>query len=263
MDLKLKNRVAIVAGASQGLGKATAQALAREGVRTALCARNTDALRSAADEINRWGAGEAWPVKCDVTQEHEILDLVHTVAAAWGGVDILVNNAGGPPTGLFEDLSPAAWRQAIELNLLSTVHLSRTVVPHMKRGNWGRIVNITSIAAKQPIPGLMLSNATRAGVLGFAKTLSRELAPENITVNSVCPGYTRTGRLIELAEATARRESVDVDLVYRRWEEAIPMKRLGKPEELAALIAFLCSEQAGYITGCAIQVDGGFIQSIF
>lgn len=263
MDLGIKNRVAIVAGASQGLGKATARAFAQEGVRTVLCARNADALQAAAEEINRSGTGQAWPIKCDVTQEQEIVELVRAVAEKWGRIDILVNNAGGPPAGLFENFSLASWRDALELNLLSTVHLCRMVAPHMRARKWGRIVNITSIAAKQPVPGLMLSSAARAGVLGFAKALSNELAPENITVNSVCPGYTRTNRLIELAEATAKRESIGVDDVYRRWQEAIPMRRLGEPEELAAMITFLCSEQAGYITGNTIQVDGGFLKSIF
>lgn len=263
MDLGIRNRVALVAGGSQGLGKATGLALVDEGVRVALCARRAGVLDAAAAEIGRSGEGEVLAIPCDVTRETEVTDLVRQVSEEWGPIEILVNNAGGPPTGLFQELSMTHWRDALELNLLSTVNLCRAVVPNMRQQKWGRIVNITSIAAKQPAPGLMLSNAARAGVLGFAKTLSNELAPENITVNSVCPGYTRTDRLVELAEAIAKRESRSVEEVYSRWEETIPMKRLGKPEELAALITFLCSEPAGYITGCAIQVDGGFIKSTF
>ncbi len=263
MDLGIRGKVAIVAGASQGLGKAAAVMLAGEGAHVAICARNKATLDGAAEEIARAGTGEVMVVRCDVTREDEISNLSNRVLAKWGRVEILVNNAGGPPSGLFQDLSSAQWREGLELNLLSTVNLCQAVVPRMRERKWGRIINITSIAARQPVPGLILSNAARAGVLGFAKTLSNELAPENITVNSVCPGYTRTDRLIELAEATAKRESAKVEEVYRRWEEAIPMRRLGRPEELAALIAFLCSEQAGYITGTAIQVDGGLVKSTF
>ncbi len=263
MELGLRERIAIVAGASQGLGKATAKALAAEGARVVICSRNAAALEAAASEIRQDVSGTVLAVRCDVTQSGDVTSLVRTVSEKWGPAEILVSNAGGPPTGLFEDLSIDRWRSAIELNLLSTVGLCQAIVPDMRKRKWGRIVHIASIAAKQPIPGLMLSNAARAGVLGFAKTLADELAGDMITVNSVCPGYTRTERLVELAKSNADRESVTEEEVYRRWEETIPMKRLGRPEELGALIAFLCSNQAGYITGCAIQVDGGYIRSIF
>ncbi|MBI4469496.1 MAG: SDR family oxidoreductase [Acidobacteria bacterium] len=263
MDLGLHGKVAIVAGASRGLGKATALALAREGARVAICAREQDRLDSASNEIARIAGAEVLAVPCDVTSEVDVTGLIQVVLERWARINILVNNAGGPPAGLFDELTMTQWRSALELNLLSTVRLCRGVVPHMRHQQWGRIVNITSVSARQPVPGLMLSNAGRAGVLGFAKTLSNELAVDHITVNSVCPGYTRTDRLAELAQATAERESMDEDAVFRAWKEAIPMKRLGEPDELAALITFLCSIQAGYITGCAIPVDGGLIQSTF
>jgi len=178
-------------------------------------------------------------------------------------VDILVCNAGGPPSGVFDEFSPEQWRQAIELNLMSTINLCRAVVPLMQKQRWGRIINITSVSAKQPIDGLILSNMSRAGVLGFSKSLANELARDNITVNCVCPGYTRTERVQELANRMAQRESIAVEAVFQRWEANIPMRRLGEPPELAALVVFLASERASYITGTAIPVDGGYIKGLF
>jgi 3-oxoacyl-[acyl-carrier protein] reductase len=263
MDLGLHGKVAIVAGASRGLGKAAALALAREGARVAICARERDRLDSASNDIARIADAQILAISCDVTVDLDVERLIAGVLERWARIDILVNNAGGPPAGLFDELTITQWQSALELTLLSTVRLCQAVVPGMRHQQWGRIVNIASVAARQPVRGLMLSNAARAGVLGFAKTLSNELAVDQITVNSVCPGYTRTDRLMELAQATGERESIDEDAVFRTWKEAIPMKRLGEPDELAALITFLCSNQAGYITGCAIPVDGGLIQSTF
>jgi 3-oxoacyl-[acyl-carrier protein] reductase len=184
------------------------------------------------------------------------------VEAALGRVDILVTNTGGPPSGPFESHSAEVWRHAIAQNLESVVNLVRAVLPGMKQRRWGRIVNVTSISVKQPVAGLILSNAIRAGVTGFAKTVSNEAAPFGVTVNNVLPGYTRTERLVELAQAVSGRTGETVEAVYAGWEREIPMGRLAEPEELAALAAFLCSEKASYITGQSVAVDGGWIKGL-
>jgi len=177
-------------------------------------------------------------------------------------VDILVNNAGGPPAATFLELSDKQWQAALRLNLLSTIWLSREAVPHMQKQRWGRIINMTSVAVKQPIDGLMLSNAVRAGVIGFAKTLANELATDNILVNSVCPGFILTERVLELSEVLAVKRQESPESVMRTWEESIPLRRLGKVEEFANLVVFLASERAGYITGNSIQIDGGYYRGL-
>lgn len=263
MDLGLKDRVALVTGASKGLGRAVAEGLAREGARIVMCSRSREAIERAAQEIRQASGSIVIPVQADVTREEDITRAVSLALDQFQRIDILVCNAGGPPSGPFLNFSPDDWRRAIELNLLSTILLCRAVVPRMKEQRWGRIITITSIAAKQPIDGLILSNAVRPGVHGFAKSLAKEVAPYNITVNCVCPGYTRTERVIELAERMAASEGTAAPDIIHRWESAIPMKRLGDPRELAAVVVFLASEQASYITGTSIQVDGGFIAGIF
>lgn len=263
MDLGLKDRVALVTAASKGLGRAVAEGLAREGARIVMCSRSQEAIERAAEEIHHTTATPVVGVQADVTREQDISRLVTLALDRFQRVDILVCNAGGPPSGPFLNFSPDDWRGAIELNLLSTIMLCRAVVPQMKEQRWGRIINITSVAAKQPIDGLILSNAVRPGVHGFAKSLAKEVAPYNITVNCVCPGYTRTERVVELAQKMAASEGIAVEDIYRRWETLIPMKRLADPREFADLVVFLASERASYITGTSIQVDGGFIAGIF
>jgi 3-oxoacyl-[acyl-carrier protein] reductase len=263
MDLGLKDRVAIVTAASRGLGRAIAEGLAHEGAHVVICARTPELLTRTAEEIHARTGSAVIAIPADVTRETDVARLVAHTCDRFGRIDVLVCNAGGPPSGAFLNFSPDDWRQAFELNMLSTIMLCRAVVPQMKQQRWGRIINITSMAAKQPIDGLILSNSVRPGVHGFAKSLARDLAADNITVNCVCPGYTRTERLIELAEQIALREGVRPEDVYRRWENMIPMKRLAEPRELADLVVFLASERASYITGTSIQVDGGFIGGIF
>jgi len=262
MDLGLKNKVAIVAASSRGLGRATAQALADEGADIAITARHLEELERAAREIAASSDRQVLPVVADLAIAGDIARLVQTVLDAYGRVDILVNNAGGPPPGGARNVTEAEWHAAYELTLLSAVRLIQGVLPGMRERGWGRIINITSVSVKQPLPDLVLSNAIRAGVVGYAKTLANEVADEGITVNNVCPGYTLTDRVRALAEARAAAEGIGISEALAAWESAIPARRLGRPEELAALVAFLASEQAAYITGTTIQVDGGFIAGL-
>lgn len=263
MDLGIENRVALVAASSKGLGKATALEFSREGAKVAVCAREKNALFSTRDEIASATGGVVRAFVTDVRDRDGVRSMIGQIAEEWGTVDILVCNAGGPPTGFAEDFSIADYREAVELNLLSTVNLSYEVMPLMKKQKWGRIVNITSVSAKQPLDNLILSNTARAGVLGFAKSLSNRLAPFGITVNSVCPGYTRTERVDELAKSFAEEGKGTFDEFFKNIEKNIPLGRLGRPEELAKAVVFLCSEAAAYITGVALHVDGGFIKAVF
>ena len=238
MDLGLKGRVALVCGGTRGLGRAVATILKEEGAEVAVNGRDPKTA----------------PFPADVTVPAQAEKLVQDVAKKFGRLDILFANAGGPPAGSFKDFPADAWLKAIELNLLSTIHLARAAVPIMSRGKWGRIVCLTSIAALQPLPGLILSSTARAGVLGFAKALSDEVAKDGITVNSVCPGFIDTERVKDLARARP-------EMLTQRMAET-PLGRIGAPNELAAAVVFLASERASYITGAVLQVDGGFARSI-
>lgn len=262
MDFGLKGKVAVVAGSSQGLGRAIADALAEEGVDLVINSRSADKLARVKDEIVGATGVRVEAVACDLTAPDGGAALVSAAEAAFGRVDILVTNTGGPPAGMFEDHSAEVWRQAIAQNFESVVNLVRAALPGMKERRWGRIVNVTSISVKQPVVGLILSNSIRAGVTGFAKTISNEVARFNVTVNNVLPGYTRTERLIHLAEANSAREGDTIEEVYEGWAKEIPMGRLGDPPEIGAVAAFLCSEQASYVTGQSIAVDGGWIKGL-
>jgi 3-oxoacyl-[acyl-carrier protein] reductase len=255
------SRVALVCAASKGLGRASAEALARDGVRVAICSRGGSALNAAAAAIQAAG-GEALPIEADLRRAEDVARAIETTVATFGGLDILVTNSGGPPSGPFTTLDDGAWTDAIDSLLLSVVRLCRAAIPHMQARGGGRIINITSISAKQPIEGLVLSNALRAAVTGLAKTLSVELAPHNILVNCVAPGYTRTDRVVELADATAAREGITRDQAERRIVDKIPLGRMGTPEEFAAVVAFLASPAASFVTGATIPVDGGWTRGM-
>ncbi len=263
MDLGLEGKVAIVAAASRGLGYAVAAELAAEGASLVLCARGADGLRDAAARIAASTGAQVVDVAADVSAPADVARVVQVGLERFGRVDILVTNAGGPPTGRFEDLSREAWETATRLTLTSVLELTRAVLPGMKERRWGRILNVTSIAAKQPVGNLMLSNSLRAAVTGFARTLADEVAGHGITVNNLLPGYTRTERVEELARATAERDGISAAEACAKWEAEIPLRRLGEPREFAALAAFLASERASYITGTSIAVDGGWMRSLF
>lgn len=258
MDLGLKGKVAFVAGGSGGLGKAVATQMSCEGAKIVICGRDATRLSKAVEEIHAETGGEILGAPADVTVADQARDFIQKGIEHFGTVDILVNNAGGPPSKSFLEIDDELWLLAMRLNLLSTIIMTREVMPVLMEKRWGRIINMTSISVKQPIDGLILSNTIRMGVVGLAKTLSNELAPYNVTVNNVCPGYTMTDRVRSLAVVTAQKEGTTPEAVIKKWESSIPMGRLGSPEEFAALVTFLASEQAGYITGASIQVDGGW-----
>lgn len=264
MELGLNDTAAFVAGASSGLGRATAVRLAKEGCRVAICSRDRRRVDAAAAHIVAEAgvsADRVVSLVCDVRNEDAIVAAIRQTLDAFGALHILVTNAGGPPSGYVDDFDADAWRDALELNLISTINLVRHALPALretaKRGELARIIMITSLSAKQPIPNLYLSNTSRAGVLGFAKSLAEELGPEHITVNTVLPGYTQTERLTELGQATSARTGKGIEEVEESWTAQNAIPRLGNPDELAAAIAFLASRHAGYITGVALPVDGG------
>lgn len=263
MDLGLKNKVALVAAGSRGLGRAVAEELAAEGASLVLCARESKTLAEVAAMIANNSGAHILAVPADVTVVDDIKRLVEAGTERFGRIDILVTNAGGPPAGTFEQLTREQWEEAMRLTLFSAIELARYVLPGMKKRRWGRILNITSIAVKQPVENLMLSNSLRAGLTGFARTLANEVANEGITVNNILPGYTRTERLEDLAKMMAEKQGISPGEFRAKWEAEIPMGRLGEPREFAALAAFLVSERASYITGASIQVDGGWIRSLF
>jgi 3-oxoacyl-[acyl-carrier protein] reductase len=262
MDLGLKGRVTIVAASSGGLGKACALELAREGAVVVICGRNSGRLTTAAEEIREATGAEVLPLATDLTEPSQIRHLADETLRRYGRIDVLVTNNGGPPAGFFDDFDDEAWFKTHQLTLMSAVRLIRAVLPAMRAQGWGRIINITSVSVKQPIDNLLLSNVYRPGVIGLAKTLSAQLAAEGITINNVAPGYTRTDRVLELSQARAANEGKSVEVVLAETTASYPMKRMGEPEELAALVAFLASARASYITGTTIQVDGGYAKGL-
>jgi 3-oxoacyl-[acyl-carrier protein] reductase len=253
VNLGLEGTAAIVGGASSGMGLAIAHALAGEGVGVTMLARDPERLASAAAGIDG-----ALAVPGDVRDLSALEQAVERTVAERGRLDIVVNNAGGPPPGTFESTAPEAWADAFELSLNSAVRLTRLALPHLRAGGRGRIVNITSWSVREPIPNLMLSNAIRPGVVGWAKTLAHELGPDGITVNSIAPGKIDTPRVRELWQHWP-----DPGEAQARDIAAIPVRRIGTPEEIGAAVAFLCSTQAGYISGVVLPVDGGALRGIW
>lgn len=262
MDLGLKDKVAIVAASSKGLGKATALELAKEGAKLTICSRNEEALLTTAQEIGNSTGAEILALPVDVTKPADVIKLMEKTVEKFGKIDILVCNAGGPPSGSFENFQDEDWAKAIELNLLSSVRMAREVLPHMKKQGSGRIIFITSVSVKQPLDGLVLSNAARAGVTGMAKSLANELGKYNITVNSVLPGLTATDRLLSLRRSRAEKEGRPEEAIEAEQASSAPLGRVGQPEEFAAAVTFLASARASYITGVALLVDGGMYKGL-
>jgi 3-oxoacyl-[acyl-carrier protein] reductase len=257
MDLGLKGKVAAVAAASRGLGRATARALALEGAAVALCGRDEGRIREAAVEISRETGAPTLPVVADVAVAADCRRFVELTVQEFGRLDILVTNTGGPKPGAFDAVDDDRWEEAFRTTLANVYHLARAAVPHMRRNRWGRIVNVASLSAKQPVDGLLLSNTFRPAIVGLAKTLSNELGADGILVNTLCPGYTRTDRLQEVADARAKAAGITAEKVLADLAKSVPLGRIAEPEEFAAVAAFLCSERASFLTGLTIAVDGG------
>lgn len=263
MDLGLKDRVAIVAAASQGLGKAVALGLAREGAKVAICARTESSLIRAAEEIRKETGVEVLARPFDVTDYEQVRSFVSETSDRFGRVDICVTNAGGPPSKPFSETTVEDWQAAVNLNLMSTLYFVREVLPLMQKRKWGRVITITSLSVKQPVDNLVLSNSVRSAVSGLMKTLSNEYGQDNILINNVCPGYTLTARLDELSGRLAKTEGVDSNEIQLRWARQVPLRRLGRPEEFADAVVFLASERASYLTGVSLSVDGGLVKGIY
>ena len=262
MDMGLKGRVAIVAASSQGIGRATAEAFAAEACKVAMCARNEQALGSAAEKITKQYGAEVLHRALDVTDAAAVHAFVEAVVGKFGAVDICVTNAGGPPAKGFLAATMDEWRQAVEANFMSTVYFAREVIPHMQRKHWGRIVTITSITTKQPVADLVLSNAVRAAVVGLVKSLANEFGKDGILVNNVGPGYTATDRLKELAKTRSAVLGKAEKDIFDGWAADAPLRRVGEPKEVADTIVWLASERASYVTGQTVLVDGGVYKGL-
>ncbi len=262
MEFGLTDKIAVVGASSKGLGRAIALGLAQEGAKVTICARNSDALDATAADIRRQTGSEVLAVPTDVSQPAQVDALINAAISRFGGIDILVNNAGGPRAGRFAELAAEDYQNAVQLNLMSTINLCRAVVPVMQARGGGKIINLTSVSVKQPVDGLMLSNMARTGVIGFAKTLATEVAPDNILVNNVCPGIIFTDRIQQLATVRAEEAGITFEEALERMTADIPLGRIGEPAEFANLVVFLASERASYITGTTIQVDGGMVKAL-
>ncbi len=263
MELGIEGKTVLVTASSKGIGRAVAESFAAEGCRVAICSRDKEELLKTAQEIKKKYSFEPiWSV-CDLNKPKDIENTIENINRQLGKINILVNNCGGPEPGYFQDLTDDNWQNAFDQVLLSTVRFCNLVIPNMMLKEWGRIVNITSVAVKQPMDKLMLSNSLRNGVIGFAKTLSNEVAKYNITVNNVAPGYTLTNRIYDLAVNRSKQDRKSHEEVLIEMAREIPMNRLASPEEIASVVLFLASNKASYITGNTIQVDGGLTKGIY
>lgn len=263
MELNLQNKIVLVTASSMGIGRAAAELFIKEGCKVAICSRYKENLLKTVKEIKSLYNVEPLWIVCDINKLEDIENTVKVVSETYGDINILVNNCGGPPAGFFEDMKDEDWEFAFEQILMSTVRFTRLVLPGMKAKNWGRIINITSLSVKQPVDNLILSNSLRSAVTAFAKTLSNQVGKFNITVNNVAPGYTLTSRLYELAVVKAKQSGISHEEVLSSMANEVPMKRLARPDEVASLIVYLASEQAGYITGSTIMVDGGVVKATY
>ncbi len=263
MDLGLKGKVALVAASTKGLGKASAAALAAEGAEVIINGRHKQNLHDATEEIKSLTGKTPFTVQADVSKPEDVERLVGEVVERFGTLHVLVTNAGGPPSGNFSDFNDEQWMKAVELNLMSTVRLIRSAAPHMQKQKWGRIVNIVSLTVKQPSDNLLLSNSVRGAIIGLAKSISKELARDNVLINNVAPYYVSTKRIDYLMEQTASRLGISKEAAMGDIVKEIPVGRLGTPEEFGTIVVFLCSDKNSYITGSTIQFDGGAYKGIF
>jgi 3-oxoacyl-[acyl-carrier protein] reductase len=262
MDLKLHHQNILVTASSRGLGKAVALSFAQEGANVIICSKNAKELNIVAKEIEKMGR-KVLAIPTDLTDYAQVKDLVSRSIESFRTIDVLITNCGGPPSGNFLDFNADEWRKAIDLNLMSAIYLCREVIPHMLKQNGGRIIMITSVSVKQPMDGLILSNVSRPGVVGLAKSLSNEFGKNNILVNVVCPGYTKTRRVLDLADSLSQKKGILPSEVLKEWERQNALKRIATPSEFADVVVFLASGRASHITGVTIQIDGGYVKSLF
>ncbi len=263
MDLGLEGKVALVAASSKGLGKAIALGLAREGCQMVMCSRDEARIQLAAEEVREASGVRVEAIAADVTLESDLRNVAEQALARFGRVDVLVNNAGGPPPGGFDDVDDQAWQSGFELTLLSAVRLTRLLLPGMRERRWGRIVNVTSNTVKQPNANMLLSNSIRSAVTAMANTLAREVARDGVTVNNLAPGRIYTERTEQLDAFNAKRQGITVEQIRSAIDQQIPIGRYGRPDEFAAAAVFLASQQASYITGVTLLVDGGLVRSTY
>ena len=263
MDLSIKGKNAIVCASSQGLGKSAAVDLAKEGVNLAICSRNKDKINLVKEEIEQIADVKVVAIETDLSSEKDINALFQEAKKELKAIDILINNNGGPPPSTFEELTDEDWQRTFNSTMMSAIRLSKLVLPDMKNNKWGRIINISSVSVKTPVNGLFLSNSIRMGVLGWAKALSDEVAPHGITINTVCPGTTKTERIEQIINAQSESSGKDKSEIEEAMANSNPMLRIGEASDLSALIAFLASEKASYMTGLAVQVDGGSARTFY
>jgi len=259
MDLDIKGRVAMVAAASKGLGRACAMALVEEGCKVSICSRNVEELEKTRSEIG--AHGEALAVVADVSSAIDLEDWYQRTTDSFGQVDILVTNTGGPPVKRFMELSDESWLSGVESTLMNVVRLSRLVIPGMRERRWGRIIHLTSLVAKQPVDELTISSTLRAGLSGLTKTMANQLGPHSITVNAILTGHILTDRQYALADVRVKEQGITHEEYFAGQAAEVPLRRIGEPREIGEAVAFLASERASYVTGVSLQVDGGLIRS--